>query len=101
MSKQRTKEIAHGWYYGPAMPTPEEATEHFRLCARRDPDYAYEYGEALSVFLMDRAQRPMRVMETPYVPADSHVDSTEFRKRLAAYSRIGPPLPEFKDGDSE
>ena len=98
MNKQRVKELAHGWYHGPAMPTPAEAAEHFRLCAVRDPHHAVEYGEAMAAFLNDRAQRPSN---STYTPAAAHADASEFRERMKQYLRIGPPLAGFRDGDSE
>lgn len=92
MNRQRIKELAQGWFYGPGMPTPQEASEHFRLCALRDPLHAAEYGEALSTFLSDRDRL---CNPGAYAPSESHVDATEFRERMKSYKRVGPAaIPE-------
>ena len=56
MNKDGIKKLAHGWYMGD-MPSPDEAAKHFRMCAVRDPLHSLEYGEALAMFLRDRAFR--------------------------------------------
>ena len=99
MTKAKLRELAHGWYVGIEPPPTSAAVDHFARRCRDDPLHAMEYSEALRIFIADA--EAMSPTAHPYMPASSHLDSSEFRRRMKeVYPRTARMLAELADDKS-
>jgi putative NADH-flavin reductase len=99
MTDPKITKLAFEWYTG-AVPTADQAQEHFRMLAQKEPTRAMEFGAALSMFLKHRQRLvdPVAAQSVYNEAASHHADGGEsFRQRMKTYAVAAP----WGDGGGE